>query len=253
MLKLHPVYKRVDTCAAEFATETATSTPLTKNANPVLPTVKVMILGGGPNASVRASSLTIAAFMPHSPCRESGFETIMVNCNPETVSTDFDTSDRLYFEPLTLEDVLEIVRTENPWGVIVHYGGQTPLKLANALVENGVNIIGTSADSIDAAEDRERFQKVLNDGALRQPPNRIAHNEEEALVKAPKKSVIRWLSVLLTYSAAAPCRLFTLPKSCKNTCAKPYKFPKTARIARLLLEQRHRSGRGLRFQTAKTS
>lgn len=108
----------------------------------------------------------------------------MANCNPETVSTDFDTSDRLYFEPLTLEDVLEIVRTENPFGVIVHYGGQTPLKLANALVENGVNIIGTSADAIDAAEDRERFQKVLNELGLRQPPNRTARNEQEALVLA---------------------------------------------------------------------
>ena len=121
-----------------------------------------MILGGGPNRIGQGIEFDYCCVHAALALRESGFETIMVNCNPETVSTDFDTSDRLYFEPLTLEDVLEIVRTENPWGVIVHYGGQTPLKLANALVENGVNIIGTSADSIDAAEDRERFQKVLN-------------------------------------------------------------------------------------------
>ena len=186
-----------------------------------------MILGGGPNRIGQGIEFDYCCVHAALALRESGFETIMVNCNPETVSTDFDTSDRLYFEPLTLEDVLEIVRTENPWGVIVHYGGQTPLKLANALVANGVNIIGTSADSIDAAEDRERFQKVLNDLGLRQPPNRIAHTKKKPSLR-PKKSVIRWLSVLLTYSAAAPCRLFTLPKSCKNTCAKPYKFPKTA-------------------------
>ncbi len=140
-----------------------------------------MILGGGPNRIGQGIEFDYCCVHAALALRESGFETIMVNCNPETVSTDFDTSDRLYFEPLTLEDVLEIVRTENPWGVIVHYGGQTPLKLANALVENGVNIIGTSADSIDAAEDRERFQKVLNDLGLRQPPNRTARAEDEAL------------------------------------------------------------------------
>ena len=140
-----------------------------------------MILGGGPNRIGQGIEFDYCCVHAALALRESGFETIMVNCNPETVSTDFDTSDRLYFEPLTLEDVLEIVRKENPWGVIVHYGGQTPLKLANALVENGVNIIGTSADSIDAAEDRERFQKVLNDLGLRQPPNRTARAEDEAL------------------------------------------------------------------------
>nr|AAA74996.1 carbamoyl phosphate synthetase (glutamine) large subunit [Neisseria gonorrhoeae] len=186
-VKLDPVYKPVDTSAAEFATETAYlySTYEEECRIPSLPDrKKVMILGAGPNPIGQGIEFDYCSVHAALPLRESGFETIMVNCNPETVSTDFDTSDRLYFEPLTLEDVLEIVRTENPWGVIVHYGGQTPLKLANALVENGVNIIGTSADSIDAAEDRERFQKVLNDLGLRQPPNRIAHNEEEALVKA---------------------------------------------------------------------
>ena len=185
-LKLHPVYKRVDTCAAEFQSDTAYLYSTYEEECEARPSEnkKVMILGGGPNRIGQGIEFDYCCVHAALALRESGFETIMVNCNPETVSTDFDTSDRLYFEPLTLEDVLEIVRTENPWGVIVHYGGQTPLKLANALVENGVNIIGTSADSIDAAEDRERFQKVLNDLGLRQPPNRTARAEEEALVLA---------------------------------------------------------------------
>ncbi|WP_314341977.1 carbamoyl-phosphate synthase large subunit [Simonsiella muelleri] len=182
-LNLHPIYKRVDTCAAEFATDTAYLYSTYEEECESRPTdnKKVMILGGGPNRIGQGIEFDYCCVHAALALRESGFETIMVNCNPETVSTDFDTSDRLYFEPLTLEDVLEIVRKENPWGVIVHYGGQTPLKLANALVENGVNIIGTSADSIDAAEDRERFQKVLNDLGLRQPPNRTARAEDEAL------------------------------------------------------------------------
>ena len=185
-LNLHPVYKRVDTCAAEFQSDTAYLYSTYEEECEARPSEnkKVMILGGGPNRIGQGIEFDYCCVHAALALRESGFETIMVNCNPETVSTDFDTSDRLYFEPLTLEDVLEIVRTENPWGVIVHYGGQTPLKLANALVENGVNIIGTSADSIDAAEDRERFQKVLNDLGLRQPPNRTARAEEEALVLA---------------------------------------------------------------------
>ena len=185
-LNLHPVYKRVDTCAAEFQSDTAYLYSTYEEECEARPSErkKVMILGGGPNRIGQGIEFDYCCVHAALALRESGFETIMVNCNPETVSTDFDTSDRLYFEPLTLEDVLEIVRTENPWGVIVHYGGQTPLKLANALVANGVNIIGTSADSIDAAEDRERFQKVLNDLGLRQPPNRTARNEEEALVLA---------------------------------------------------------------------
>ena len=185
-LNLHPVYKRVDTCAAEFQSDTAYLYSTYEEECEARPSEnkKVMILGGGPYRIGQGIEFDYCCVHAALALRESGFETIMVNCNPETVSTDFDTSDRLYFEPLTLEDVLEIVRTENPWGVIVHYGGQTPLKLANALVENGVNIIGTSADSIDAAEDRERFQKVLNDLGLRQPPNRTARAEEEALVLA---------------------------------------------------------------------
>lgn len=185
-LNIHPVYKRVDTCAAEFATDTAYLYSTYEEECEAQPTQrkKIMILGGGPNRIGQGIEFDYCCVHAALSLRERGFETIMVNCNPETVSTDFDTSDRLYFEPLTLEDVLEIVHTEQPDGLIVHYGGQTPLKLANDLVANGVRIIGTSADAIDAAEDRERFQKVLNDLGLKQPPNRIAHNEDEALQRA---------------------------------------------------------------------
>lgn len=140
-----------------------------------------MILGGGPNRIGQGIEFDYCCVHASLALREAGFETIMVNCNPETVSTDFDTSDRLYFEPLTLEDVLEIIHVEKPHGVIVHYGGQTPLKLANDLHANGVNIIGTSADSIDAAEDRERFQQILHKLHLKQPTNRTARNAEEAV------------------------------------------------------------------------
>lgn len=182
-LNLHPVYKRVDTCSGLVSTEVAYLYSSYEEECEASPSAhqKIMILGGGPNRIGQGIEFDYCCVHASLALRESGFETIMVNCNPETVSTDFDTSDRLYFEPLTLEDVLEIVRVENPFGVIVHYGGQTPLKLANALVAAGVNIIGTSADSIDAAEDRERFQKVLHDLGLKQPPNRIARNEQEAM------------------------------------------------------------------------
>ncbi|MBQ1837128.1 MAG: carbamoyl-phosphate synthase large subunit, partial [Neisseriaceae bacterium] len=182
-LNLHPVYKRVDTCAAEFATDTAYLYSSYEEECEAAPSdrKKIMILGGGPNRIGQGIEFDYCCVHAALALRESGWETIMVNCNPETVSTDYDTSDRLYFEPLTLEDVLEIVRTENPDGVIVHYGGQTPLKLANDLVENGVKIIGTSADAIDAAEDRERFQQILKDLGLRQPENRTATNEQDAL------------------------------------------------------------------------
>ncbi|EPZ99921.1 carbamoyl-phosphate synthase L chain, N-terminal domain protein [Glaesserella parasuis str. Nagasaki] len=185
-LGILPVYKRVDTCAAEFASDTAylySTYEEECEANPS-DRKKVMILGGGPNRIGQGIEFDYCCVHASLALREAGYETIMVNCNPETVSTDFDTSDRLYFEPLTLEDVLEVVRVEKPWGVIVHYGGQTPLKLANALHENGVNIIGTSADSIDAAEDRERFQKILHDLNLKQPANRTARNAQEAVALA---------------------------------------------------------------------
>ncbi len=188
-LGVHPVYKRVDTCAAEFATQTAylySSYESVDGECEADPTDqrKIMVLGGGPNRIGQGIEFDYccvhAAFALHA----DGYETIMVNCNPETVSTDYDTSDRLYFEPLTLEDVLEIVDKERPVGVIVQYGGQTPLKLALDLEANGVPIIGTSPDSIDIAEDRERFQQLLQGLGLRQPPNRIARTEDAALALA---------------------------------------------------------------------
>ena len=145
---------------------------------------KIMVLGGGPNRIGQGIEFDYCCVHAALALREDGFETIMVNCNPETVSTDYDTSDRLYFEPLTLEDVLEIVDKEKPWGVIVQYGGQTPLKLARDLAAAGVPIIGTSADSIDVAEDRERFQQLLDQLKLRQPPNRTARSAEEAVKHA---------------------------------------------------------------------
>jgi carbamoyl-phosphate synthase large subunit len=182
-LKVRPVFKRVDTCAAEFATTTAylySTYEEECEANPS-ERKKVMVLGGGPNRIGQGIEFDYCCVHAALALREDGFETIMVNCNPETVSTDYDTSDRLYFEPLTLEDVLEIVDKEKPLGVIVQYGGQTPLKLARDLEANGVPIIGTSPDSIDIAEDRERFQKLLHRLELKQPPNRTARTEDEAL------------------------------------------------------------------------
>ncbi len=191
-LNVRPVYKRVDTCAAEFATDTAylystyegygsdngecEAEPTNKK--------KIMVLGGGPNRIGQGIEFDYCCVHAALAMREDGYETIMVNCNPETVSTDYDTSDRLYFEPVTLEDVLEIVDKEKPYGVIVQYGGQTPLKLALDLEAAGVPIIGTSPDMIDAAEDRERFQALLHKLNLRQPPNATARTEPEALEKA---------------------------------------------------------------------
>ncbi|MEZ0306369.1 MAG: carbamoyl-phosphate synthase large subunit, partial [Ramlibacter sp.] len=192
-LGVRPVYKRVDTCAAEFATNTAYmySTYEAASYGGVAecesePTnnKKIMVLGGGPNRIGQGIEFDYCCVHAALAMREDGYETIMVNCNPETVSTDYDTSDRLYFEPLTLEDVLEIVDKEKPLGVIVQYGGQTPLKLALGLEAEGVPIIGTSPDMIDAAEDRERFQKLLHELNLLQPPNATARTEPEALEKA---------------------------------------------------------------------
>ncbi|MGH8706501.1 MAG: carbamoyl-phosphate synthase large subunit, partial [Burkholderiales bacterium] len=182
-LGIRPVYKRVDTCAAEFATSTAYLYSTYEEECEAEPTArrKVMVLGGGPNRIGQGIEFDYCCVHAALALREAGFETLMVNCNPETVSTDYDTSDRLYFEPLTLEDVLEIVDKEKPWGVIVQYGGQTPLKLARDLAAAGVPIIGTSADSIDIAEDRERFQKLLDKLKLRQPPNRTARSAADAV------------------------------------------------------------------------
>lgn len=185
-LGVYPVYKRVDTCAAEFATSTAYlystyDDECEANSND---REKIMVIGGGPNRIGQGIEFDYCCVHAALAMRADGYETIMVNCNPETVSTDYDTSDRLYFEPITLEDVLEIVRVEQPKGVIVQYGGQTPLKLARALEAAGVHIIGTSPDAIDRAEDRERFQHMINQLGFNQPPNALATSTEDGIVKA---------------------------------------------------------------------
>jgi len=182
-LNVRPVYKRVDTCAAEFATNTAYMYSTYEEECEAQPTnkKKIMVLGGGPNRIGQGIEFDYCCVHAAFAMRDDGYETIMVNCNPETVSTDYDTSDRLYFEPVTLEDVLEIVALEKPVGVIVQYGGQTPLKLARDLEKAGVPIVGTTPDAIDMAEDRERFQKMLQQLGLKQPPNRTARTEQEAL------------------------------------------------------------------------
>ncbi len=185
-LNIRPVYKRIDSCAAEFSSDTAYlySTYDEECEARVSDKEKIIILGGGPNRIGQGIEFDYCCVHAALALREDGYETIMINCNPETVSTDFDTSDRLYFESLTLEDVLEIVHLEKPKGVIVQYGGQTPLKLARALEAAGVPIIGTSPDSIDLAEDRERFQKLLERLGLKQPPNGTARSIEQALIVA---------------------------------------------------------------------
>jgi carbamoyl-phosphate synthase large subunit len=182
-LEIRPVFKRVDTCAAEFSTSTAYLYSTYEEECEAEPTdrPKIMILGGGPNRIGQGIEFDYCCVHAALALKESGYETIMVNCNPETVSTDYDTSDRLYFESLTFEDVMEIIDTEKPKGVIVQYGGQTPLKLARELEAAGAPIIGTTPDSIDLAEDRERFQKLVESLHLRQPPNRTARNKEEAV------------------------------------------------------------------------
>jgi carbamoyl-phosphate synthase large subunit len=182
-LQIRPVYKRVDTCAAEFSTATAYLYSTYAEECEALPSgrEKIMVLGGGPNRIGQGIEFDYCCVHAAMACRADGFETIMVNCNPETVSTDYDTSDRLYFEPLTLEDVLEIIHVEQPRGVIVQYGGQTPLKLSRGLEANGAPVIGTSADAIDHAEDRERFQQMVEKLELLQPPNRVASTAEAAL------------------------------------------------------------------------
>ncbi|WP_295622783.1 carbamoyl-phosphate synthase large subunit [uncultured Lamprocystis sp.] len=185
-LGVRPVYKRVDTCAAEFASSTAYMYSTYEEECEAAPTdrKKIMVLGGGPNRIGQGIEFDYCCVHAALALREDGYETIMVNCNPETVSTDYDTSDRLYFEPLTLEDMLEIVDKERPLGVIVQYGGQTPLKLARALEANGVPIIGTTPDAIDRAEDRERFQQLIHQLGLMQPPNTTARSETEAVTLA---------------------------------------------------------------------
>jgi hypothetical protein len=182
-LDVRPVYKRVDTCAAEFATSTAYMYSTYEEECEANPTErrKIMILGGGPNRIGQGIEFDYCCVHAALQLRADGFETIMVNCNPETVSTDYDISDRLYFEPLTLEDVLEVMEKEKPEGVIVQFGGQTPLKLSRALEEAGVPIIGTTPDSIDVAEDRERFQALVKKLNLKQPANATARTEDQAV------------------------------------------------------------------------
>ena len=179
-LDVRPVYRRVDTCAAEFVSATAYMYSTYEQECEANPTDrdKIMVLGGGPNRIGQGIEFDYCCVHAALAMREDGYETIMVNCNPETVSTDYDTSDRLYFEPLTFEDVLEVVELERPKGVIVQFGGQTPLKLANALADQGVPIIGTTPDAIDAAEDRERFQQIIQKLGLRQPPNQTVKTLE---------------------------------------------------------------------------
>lgn len=186
LLKVKPVFKRVDSCAAEFDTQTAylySTYQLECEANPTK-NKKIMILGGGPNRIGQGIEFDYCCVHASLALRKDGYETIMVNCNPETVSTDYDISDRLYFEPLTLEDVLAVIEVEQPEGIIVHYGGQTPLKLAAALEQHGANIIGTSPESIDLAEDRERFQKMIQKLGLKQPVNSTARSKEQAVIIA---------------------------------------------------------------------
>ncbi|MAD67446.1 MAG: carbamoyl phosphate synthase large subunit [Porticoccaceae bacterium] len=186
--EMHPVYKRVDTCAAEFSTETAYMYSTYEEECEAEPSDKdkILVLGGGPNRIGQGIEFDYCCVHAALAMREDGYETIMVNCNPETVSTDYDTSDRLFFEPVTLEDVLEIVRLENPKGVIVQFGGQTPLKLARALEAEGVPIIGTTPDAIDRAEDRERFQHMIEKLDLLQPHNATARSADEAVDLAKK-------------------------------------------------------------------
>ena len=180
---IKPVFKRVDSCAAEFDTQTAYlySTYQSECESSPTDNKKIMILGGGPNRIGQGIEFDYCCVHASLALQKDGYETIMVNCNPETVSTDYDVSDRLYFEPLTLEDVLAVIEIEKPEGIIVHYGGQTPLKLAEALEKSGANIIGTSPDSIDLAEDRERFQKMIQKLKLKQPVNDTARSQDEAV------------------------------------------------------------------------
>ncbi|MBR9828960.1 MAG: carbamoyl-phosphate synthase large subunit [Oceanospirillales bacterium] len=187
-LGVRPVFKRVDTCAAEFSTDTAYMYSTYEEECEANPSdrEKIMVIGGGPNRIGQGIEFDYCCVHAALAAREDGYETIMVNCNPETVSTDYDTSDRLFFEPITLEDVLEIVHVEKPKGVIVQYGGQTPLKLAVALEQAGVPIIGTSPEAIDRAEDREQFQQMLKRLGLKQPENATVRSLEEAIVEAGK-------------------------------------------------------------------
>ena len=243
---MRPVFKRVDTCAAEFDTRTAYMYSTYEEECEARPTGrdKIMVLGGGPNRIGQGIEFDYCCVHAALALREDGFETIMVNCNPETVSTDYDTSDRLYFEPLTLEDVLEIVAVEKPKGVIVQYGGQTPLKLARDLEANGVPIIGTSPDMIDCAEDRERFQKLLHELGLKQPPNRTARDADSALALAQEIGypVVVRPSYVLGGRAMEIVHQQSRPRALHARGGEGVQ--RLAGADRPLPERRHRSGRG---------
>ena len=225
-LNVFPVYKRVDTCAGEFATDTAYMYSTYEEECEANPSSreKIMILGGGPNRIGQGIEFDYCCVHAALAMREDGYETIMVNCNPETVSTDYDTSDRLYFEPVTLEDVLEIVRVEKPIGVIVQYGGQTPLKICRALEEAGVPIIGTSPDAIDRAEDRERFQQMVQRLGLLQPQT-LPHAVKKRPLLLLKKLVIRWLCAHPTYWEGVLWKSFMTKKSSNAICVRRCKSP----------------------------
>jgi carbamoyl-phosphate synthase large subunit len=226
-LGIRPVYKRVDTCAAEFASDTAymySSYEEECESNPT-DREKIVVIGGGPNRIGQGIEFDYCCVHAALAMREDGYETIMINCNPETVSTDYDTSDRLYFEPITLEDVLEIIHVEKPKGVIVQYGGQTPLKLARGLEAAGVPIIGTSPDAIDCAEDRERFQKLI---AGLGPKTQPCAATKKALLP-PARLGIRWWSARLTCWVAAPWKLSMARTSLSVICAVLCWYPTTAR------------------------
>ncbi len=218
---IRPVFKRVDTCDADFETGSAYMYSTYDEEDESHPTSnkKIMVLGGGPNRIGQGIEFDYCCVHAALALREDGYETIMVNCNPETVSTDYDTSDRLYFEPLTFEDVMEIIAKEKPEGVIVQFGGQTPLKLARDLEAAGVPIIGTSPDSIDRAEDRERFQEMIQELGLNQPPNRTARTEERAIRRRARRSAIRCSCGLRTSWAGAPWRSCTRRPTWCATCA----------------------------------
>jgi carbamoyl-phosphate synthase large subunit len=251
-LGVRPVYKRVDTCAAEFATSTAYMYSTYEEECEAEPTErkKIMVLGGGPNRIGQGIEFDYCCVHAALALREDGYETIMVNCNPETVSTDYDTSDRLYFEPVTLEDVLEIVDKEKPVGVIVQFGGQTPLKLARDL-EPPACPSSAPARRIDIAEDRERFQKLLHELGLKQPPNRTARTEERRLALAPR-SATRWWCARATCWAAARWRSCTATRTSSATCARRCGVRRVAGAARPLPRRRHRGRRRLHLRRQAT-
>jgi carbamoyl-phosphate synthase large subunit len=251
---IRPAFRRVDTCAAEFATSTAYmySTWGEQCEAAATDKRKIMVLGGGPNRIGQGIEFDYCCVHAAMAMRELGFETIMVNCNPETVSTDYDTSDRLYFEPLTLENVLSIVEVEQPEGIIIQFGGQTPLKLARELEAAGAPIIGTTPDCIDLAEDRERFQRLLNELKLKQPANRTARDPDEALVLA--REIGYPLVVRPSYVLGGRAMDIVYGEDELNaTCARPSRCPTTHRCCSIISSTMPSRSMSMRSATARTS